>query len=100
MVLNPGKRYYMTFDLNTTKNEFVSKCGTIFPFAEKHVVLGITIYSHFNLYSYLKKLCKNVANNINALARIAPYLSYNQRRLVCSSLFTGQLSYRPLIRTF
>ena len=34
------------------------------------------------------------------MARIAPYLSYNQRRLVCSSLFTGQLSYRPLIRTF
>ena len=45
MVLNPGKCYYMTFGLNTTKNEFVSKGGTIFPFAEKHVVLGITIYS-------------------------------------------------------
>ena len=54
MVLNPGKCYYMTFGLNTTKNEFVSKGGTIFPFAEKHVVLGITIYSRLNFYSYLK----------------------------------------------
>ena len=44
----------MTFGLNTTKNEFASKGGTIFPFAEKHVVLGITIYSRFNFYSYLK----------------------------------------------
>ena len=28
MVLNPGKGYYMTLDLNTTKNEFVVEDGT------------------------------------------------------------------------
>ena len=40
MVLNPGKCYYMIFDLNTTKKEFVLEDGTIVPSAEKPVVLG------------------------------------------------------------
>ena len=54
MVLNPGKRYYMTFGLNTTRNEFVTKNGTIFLSAEKNVALEITIYSCLTFYSYLK----------------------------------------------
>ena len=36
-VLNPGKCCYMTFDLNTTKNQFLLRDGTIFPPAEEHV---------------------------------------------------------------
>ena len=30
----------------------------------------------------MKQLCKRVANKLNALTRIAPNLSYNQRRLI------------------
>ena len=100
MALDPGKCYYMTFDLNTTKNEFVFKDGAIVPSAEEHPVLGITIDSHLTFYSHLKQLCKKVANKLNVLTRIAPYLSYNQRRLIYSSFFTGQLGYFPLIWTF
>ena len=37
MVLNPGKCYYMTFNLNATKNEFVLEGDTIVPSAEEHV---------------------------------------------------------------
>ena len=43
MVLNPGKRSYMTFGFNTTKNEFGLEDGTIVPSAEEYVVLGTTI---------------------------------------------------------
>ena len=99
-VLNPGKCYYMTFDLNTTKNEFLLRDVTIFPPAEEHVVLGITINSRSTFYSHLNQSCKKVENKLNALRRIAPYLSYSQRRLIYSSFFTGQLSYSPLIWTF
>ena len=81
MVLNPGKCYYMTSDLNTTKNEFVLEDGTIVPSAEAHVVLGITIDSRLTFCSHVKQLGKKVANKLNALTRIAPYLSYNQIRL-------------------
>ena len=82
MVLNPGKCYYMTFGLNTTKNEFVLEDGTIVPSAEEHVVLRIAIDSHLTFYSHLKQLCKKVANKLNALTRIGPHVSYHQRRLI------------------
>ena len=92
--------YYMTSGLKTTKNEFVLDDGTTMPSAEEHVVLGMTIDSCLTFYSHLKQLFKKVAIKLNALTRIALYLSYNQRRLIYSSLFTGQLSYCPLISTF
>ena len=75
MVLNPEKCYYMTFGLNTTKNKFVLEDGTIVPFTEEHAVLGTTIDSRLTFYSHLKQICKKVANKLNALTRIAPYLS-------------------------
>ena len=96
MFLNPETCYYMTFCLNTAKNEFALEHGTIVPSAEEHVVLGITIDSSLTFYSHLKQLCKKVANKLNALTRIAP-LSCIQRRLIYSSFVTGQLSYCPLI---
>ena len=64
------------------QNESVLEDGTIVPSAEEHVVLGIIIDSRLTFYSHLKQLCKNVANKLNALTRIAPYLSYIQRRLI------------------
>ena len=43
MILNPGKCYYLTFDSNTTKNEFVLAEGTILSSAKEHVVLGLLL---------------------------------------------------------
>ena len=78
MALNPGKYYYMTFGLNTTKNEFTLGDDTIVPAAEQHVLLGKTTDSRSTFYYHLKQLCKKVANKLNALTRIAPDLSYSQ----------------------
>ena len=75
MALNPEKCYYMTFGLNTTKNKFVLEDGTIVPFTEEYAVLGTTIDSRLTFYSHLKQICKKVANKLNALTRIAPYVS-------------------------
>ena len=52
------------------------------------------------LFTFEAQLCKKVLNKLNALTRIAPYLSHKQRRLVYSSFFTRQLSHGPLIWTF
>ena len=90
----------MTFGLNITENEFVLENETIDPSAEEYVVLGKTIDSSLIFHSHLRQLCKKVANKLNALTRIAPYLSYNQRRLIYNSFFPGQLSYCPLIWSF
>ena len=69
MFLNPGKWYYMTFSLNTTKNEFVLEDRAIAS-AEEHVVLGITIDSRLTFFSHLNQLCRKVASKLNALTRI------------------------------
>ena len=87
-------------NMNTTKNEFVFEDGTIVPSAEEHVVLGITIDSRLTFCSHLKQLYKKVAHKLNALTGIDPHLRHNQRRLIHSSFFTGQLSYCSLIWTF
>ena len=50
--------------------------------------------------SHLKQLCKNVANSVNTLTRITPYLSHSQRQFIYISFFTRQLSYCPLMWTF
>ena len=38
MVLNPGKCYYMTSGLNTTKNDFILEDDTMVLSTEEHVV--------------------------------------------------------------
>ena len=70
--------------------EFDFQDGAILPSAEQHVVLGKKFYYRLT-YSHLKHLCKKVTNKLNSLTRIAPNLSHNQSRLMCSSSFTGQL---------
>ena len=47
---------------------------TKIPLTMEHEVLGITIYSNLNFYCDLKQLCKKVANKLNALTKIIPYL--------------------------
>ena len=68
--------------------------------AEEYVIWGVTIDIRLNFYNHLKNLCKKIANKLNALTRIAPYLDHNQLRLIYNSFFKGQLSYCPLIWTF
>ena len=58
------------------------------------------IDNRLTFYNHVKTLCKNIANKLNALTRIAPYLDHNQLRLIYNSFFKGQLSYCPLIWTF
>jgi len=100
MVLNPDKCCYMRLGSNVEKADLILEDGTKIPFSEEFVVLGVTIDSKLTFYSHLKILCKKVANKLNALTRIAPYLDHNQINLIYNSFFKGQLSYCPLIWTF
>ena len=97
MVLNPRKCYYMTFGLNTTKNDFVFKDGTIVPSVEEHVVLGITIDYRLTFYSHMKQLCKKVANKLNALARkknfMAPFYGWGSTNSRLAPLRGGSLLF-------
>ena len=83
----------MSFGSNPDKSDLILKDSKKIPSAEEYVILGVTM----TFYNHLKNLCKNIANKLNALTRIAPYLNHSQIKLIYNSFFKGQLSYCPLI---
>ena len=42
-------------------------------------------------------MCKKANRKINALARIAPFININERRILMNSFFRSQFNYCPLI---
>ena len=100
MVLNPGKCCFMSLGSNSDNSDLILEDSTKILSSEEYIALGITIDNKLTFYSYLKQLCMKVANKLNALTRVAPYLDYNQTKLIYNSFFKGQLSYCPLIWTF
>ena len=71
IVLNQSKCFYMCLD----SNGFILEDRTKIPLTLEYKFLGITIDTNLKLYSHLKQLCKEVANKINALTRIIPYIN-------------------------
>ena len=100
MVLNPGKCYFMSLGSNSDNSDLILEDSPKIPSSEEYIALGITIDNKLTFYSHLKQLCKKVANKLNALTRVAPYLDYNQGKLIYNSFFKGQPSYCPLIWKF
>ena len=80
MVLNPGKCCFMSLGSNSDNSDLILEDSTKSPSSEEYIALGITIDDKLTFYSHLKQLCKKVANKLNALTRVAPYLDYNQTK--------------------
>ena len=72
MVLNQGKCCYMSFGSNPDKSDLILEDSTKIPSAEEYVISGVTIHNRLAFYNHLKKLCKNIANKLNEMTRIAP----------------------------
>ena len=81
MVPNPGKCCFMSLGSNSDNSDLILEDSTKIPSSEEYIALGITIDNKLNFYSHLKQFCKKVANKLNALIRVAPYLDYNQTYL-------------------
>ena len=78
MVLNPGKCCYLSCGSNPDNSDLILEDSTKILSAEEYVALGITIDNRLTFYNRLKILCKKVANKLNALTGIAPYVNHNQ----------------------
>ena len=87
MVLNPSKFCYMSFGSKPDKSDLILKDSTKIPSAEEYVILGVTIGNRLTFYNHLKNFCEKIANKLNALTKIAPYLNHNQIRLIYNSFF-------------
>ena len=64
---------------------------------DKVKLLGITIDNQLKFDSHIKNMCKEAGKKINALARIAPYLNENKRKLLMKTFVLTFFNYCPLV---
>ena len=60
-------------------------------------VVNLNIDVNINFNEHISDLCKKASRKISALARIAPFMSIEKRKVVVNALFTTQFSYCPLV---
>ena len=61
-------------------------------------LLGVKIDVNLNFNDHIADLCKNTSKKISALARVAPFLSFDKRKLLINALFfTSHFSYCLII---
>ena len=63
-------------------------------------LLGVIIDSQLNFDEYLISLCKKAGKKLNVLARLAKFLSLEQRKLLMKSFIESQFGYCPLTWMF
>ena len=97
MKANPGKCYLL---LSTKSPEVVSIDGIQIKSSTVETLLGITIDSELNFDNRLSAICNKVSRKINALGRIANYMSLDKRRDVMKTFLESQFNYCPLIWMF
>ena len=68
--------------------------------AKKQKLLGVIIDRQLNFDGYLISLCKKAGKKLSVLARLANFLSLQQRKLLMKSLVESQFGYCPLTWMF
>ena len=69
-------------------------------FEKEQMLLGITIDSKLTFENHINNICKRASQKLDALARVAPYMNIQKRRIIIKSLLTSQFGYCPLICMF
>ena len=67
---------------------------------KEQMLLGITIDSKLTFENHINNICKRASQKLNALARVAPYMNIQKRRIIMKSFVTSQFGYCPLIWMF
>ena len=87
---NPDKSHLLLSTNEKTKIEN-SDCEKL---------LGVKIDNELTFDCHVSDMCKKANRKINALARIAPFININKRRILMNSFFRSQFNYCPLIWMF
>ena len=58
---------------------------------------GIKIDNKLRLNAHVEDLCKKASKKIHALARITPYMTVSERRILMNAFFRSQLTYCPSV---
>ena len=97
MKVNPGKYHLL---LSTESPAVVSTDGMQITSSTAETLLGITNYSEVNFENHLSAVCDKVSRKINALGRMANYMSLEIRGIVMKTFIEFQFNYCPLIWMF
>ena len=65
--------------------------------SDRDKLLGVKIDNKLTFDCHVSDMCKKANRKINALARIAPFININKRRILMNSFFRLQFNYCPLI---
>ena len=98
MKANPDKYHLL---INNTKESFQIKIGNETVSNSKYEkLLEVKIDHELNFNEHVSSLCKKASQKLNALSRIASFMTFNQRRLILNSFITSHFSYCPIVRMF
>ena len=59
--------------------------------------LGVKFDYKLAYHSHVSDLWKNASRKINALARVAPYMSISKRHILLNAFFKSQFNYCTLV---
>ena len=59
--------------------------------------LGVKFDYKLTFHSHVSDLWKNASRKINALARVAPYMSISKRHILLNAFFKSQFNYCALV---
>ena len=97
MKVNPEKSNLLL----STKEQHAATVGNAFiQSSQCKKLLGIKIDSKLNFDSHVESLCDTASQKLNALARIAPFMNINQRKIIMNSFISSQFGYCPLVWMF
>ena len=83
MILNPGKCHYMTLGKKTESDDdqLILENVTLRA-SPSETLLGIKIDKNLTLNEHLTILCKKTSQKLNALARVAKFMSLPKKQLL------------------
>ena len=92
---NPDKCHLLVSTNEKTKINNIGEFSIENTDCEK--LLGVKIDNKLMFDCHVSDMCKKANRKINALARIAPFININKRRILMNSFFRPQFNYCPLI---
>ena len=97
MKINPEKFHLL---MSTTKDLQIDICNESIANSHKEKLLGVIIDNNLSFEEHVENLCKKASQKINALARLASYMNFEQRKLILNSFITSHFSYCSLVWMF
>ena len=102
MIVNPDK--FQATVLNKKRSDLTNKNFQVDNQVIKSVssveLLGIQIDVKLNFNLDISKICKSVANQLNALIRLKQFLSFHTKEVLINSYIISNFNYCPLVWIF